>query len=156
MSNVTSVYILNFVCTQALEKFNQDDVNEILDCRLKGKVDEKVLKDWLSLALSCASYRSSDRPNIEEAGGRLWKIWKDHRSYIGEPYEYQRSWAEFVKMGGISMADESMCEGSLGMEFPTEGRTREGQGLPEWTEEAYTVHCPSRPGSPDSMTLSPR
>lgn len=131
-------------------------MNEILDYRLKGEVDEKVLRDLVSLALSCASYSSNDRPNIEEAGGRLWKIWKDHRSYIGEPYEYQRSWAEFVKMGGIPMADESMCQGSSDMEFPTKGRTMEGQGLPEWTKEAYTVHGPSRSGSFNRMIISPR
>ncbi|GJN34179.1 hypothetical protein PR202_gb22823 [Eleusine coracana subsp. coracana] len=57
-----------YVFTQAREKFNEGQVNEILDYRLKGDVDENVLRDWLSLALRCAAFRSDDRPSIEEVG----------------------------------------------------------------------------------------
>ena len=72
-----------------------------MDYRLKDDVDQKVLRDWLSLALRCAASSGDDRPSIEEVGERLWKIWKDHRMHIGEPFEYERSWAEFVEEEGI-------------------------------------------------------
>ncbi|TVU09192.1 hypothetical protein EJB05_42640, partial [Eragrostis curvula] len=144
----------------AHEKFNQGQVNEILDYRLKDDVDEKVLKDWVILALRCAASRSDGRPSIEEVGARLWEIWKDHIMHTGEPLEYERSWIDFVKEEGIVVPD-SMCEGSLDTKFPTEG-------LPEcasskqhgFTQEADSdtddMYWRSRPASFDSIIASPR
>ncbi|XP_062193305.1 probable disease resistance protein RF9 [Phragmites australis] len=151
----------------ALEKFNQGQVKEILDYRLKDDVDQKVLRDWLSLALRCAAPSGNDRPSIEEVGEKLWKIWKDHRLRIGKPFEYERSWAEFIKEEGILMPEESMCEGSLDTEFPTEGWTTKHQGLPEctssqqigFTQEAYTSPGDKHWRSPSAsfdIIVSPR
>ncbi|XP_035816565.1 uncharacterized protein [Zea mays] len=85
----------------ALEKFYDDLMNEILDYRMEDRVDGDVVRDLLSLALSCVVSRGADRPSIVVVGERLWKIWQDHRRNVGEQHEYQGSWAEFIEQEGI-------------------------------------------------------
>lgn len=108
-----------------------------MDHRLEDHVDEKVIGDWLSLASQCAALRGDDRPNIEEVGERLWEIWKYHRKSIGEQYEYERSWSEFVENEGILRGDKSMHEGCWRTEFPTEGRASQHLEWPDVSNQQF-------------------
>lgn len=112
----------------ALEKLKAGHIREILDERLTDHVDEEFLGSWLRLASWCTACKGDDRPRIEEVGEQLWKIWKDHRKHIGEPYKYEGSWSEFVKEEGIPRGVESMEEDGRYAEFPAEGRVTKHQG----------------------------
>jgi hypothetical protein len=144
---------------QIVEKFMAGNVRDILDDRLADHVDEEFLGDWLSLASSCTAFEGDDRPRIEEVGQRLWEIWKRHRRGIGEPYEYERSWEEFVEEEGIPRGVKSI-DGSIGNEeFPAKGRATEHQDWPDVESQQFpsTQHenyCPSPIHS--DITLSPR
>ncbi|XP_022680125.1 probable leucine-rich repeat receptor-like protein kinase At1g35710 isoform X2 [Setaria italica] len=108
--NVLMNHQQSSVVQWALEKFYDDLMNEILDYRMEDRVAGEVLRDWLSLALSCVASRGNDRPSIEVVGERLWKIWKDHRRNIGEQHEYEGSWDEFVKQEGILRHEKSVLK----------------------------------------------
>ncbi|TVU00852.1 hypothetical protein EJB05_53700, partial [Eragrostis curvula] len=153
----------------ALEKFYDDLVNEILDYRLEDRVDGKVLRDWLSLALSCVASSGDDRPSIEVVGERLWKIWKDHRLCIGAQFEYEGSWAEFVEKEGFLSHHKSTVKRKLDIGMPMGRRsfTTMDDGWSgyirqiEMTQEAYIAHeaksyLGSRSGSFDDITVLPR
>lgn len=152
-------HMLNSVCTQALEKFYDDLMNEILDYRMEDRVDGDVLRDWLSLALSCVASRGIDRPSIEVVGERLWKIWEDHRRNIGEQHKYEGSWAEFVEQEGILRHQKSVLKRNWGP-----SATEDWSGYVrqiELVQEGYSVtegeHISrSRSVSLDDITVSPR
>ncbi|KAK1630241.1 hypothetical protein QYE76_004556 [Lolium multiflorum] len=120
-----------------VEKFKAGHVREILDDHLVDHVDEEFLGDWLSLAYSCTAFNGNDRPRIEEVGERLWDIWKGHRKRIGEPYEYERSWAEFLKEEGIPRDVESIDGSSGNEEFHAEGRTTKHQDWPASSSKQF-------------------
>jgi len=144
-------YVLNSVCTQALEKFYDDLMNEILDYRMEDHVDGDVLRDWLSLALSCVVSRGIDRPSIEVVGERLWKIWQDHRRNIGEQHEYEGSWAEFVEQEGILRHQKSVLKRNWDPSATEEdwsGYIRQIELVQEGSR--------SRSVSLDDITVSPR
>ncbi|KAE8816258.1 disease resistance protein TAO1-like [Hordeum vulgare] len=143
------------VVAWALERFKAGHVSEILDDRLVEHVDEEFLGDWLGLASWCTRFEVDDRPRIEEVGERLWEIWKDHRNRIGEPYEYERSWEEFVEVEGIPRGVDSVDNSSGYAEFPAEGRVRMHQDWPDVSSQQFqTIQYDDSPIGSD-ITLSP-
>lgn len=148
--NAAPLYVLNSVCSQALEKFYDDLMNEVLDYRMEDRVAGEVLRDWLSLALSCVAPRGDDRPSIEVAGERLWKIWKDHRRNTGKKHEYQGSWEEFVEQEGILRHQKSVPKRILAPSATEEEWSGYIKQI-ELVQEGY-----SRSGSFDDITVSPR
>ncbi|CAL5088828.1 unnamed protein product [Urochloa decumbens] len=145
----------------ALEKFYDDLMNEILDYRMEDRVAGEVLRDWLSLALSCVASCGNDRPSIEVAGERLWKIWKDHRRNIGEQHEYKGSWEEFVEQEGILRHQKSV----LKRNWTPSATEEEWSGYIkqiELVQEGYSVieerehFSRSRSASFGDITVSPR
>ncbi|CAM0950997.1 unnamed protein product [Alopecurus aequalis] len=149
--------------TLVFEKFKAGHAREILDVCLADPVDEEFLGDWLSLASSCTASEGEDRPRIEEVGERLWEIWKRHRKRIGEPYMYERSWAEFAKEEGIPRAVESIEENSGYAEFPAERMVTNHKDWPdvsnqqvESTQDDNDYASPIRSDITLSPPLSPR
>lgn len=143
------------LCMQALERFKAGHSSEILDDRLADHVDEEFLGGWLSLASWCTSFEVDDRPRIEEVGERLWEIWKGHRNRTGEPYEYERSWEEFVEVEGIPRGVDSRDKSSGYGEFPAEGRVTKHHYSPDVSSPQLqmTQYDASPIGS--DITLSP-
>ncbi|KAF7072203.1 hypothetical protein CFC21_077360 [Triticum aestivum] len=143
------------IAAWALERFKAGHVSEILDDRLADHVDEEFLGDWLGLASWCTSFEVDDRPRIEEVGERLWEIWKDHRNRIGQPYEYERSWEEFVKVEWIPSGVDSRDKSSGHAEFPEEGKMTKHQYSPDVSSPQLqmTQYDASPIGS--DITLSP-
>ncbi|KAM3256961.1 hypothetical protein ACQJBY_049384 [Aegilops geniculata] len=141
----------------ALEKFKAGPVSEILDDFLADHVYKEFIGDWLGLASWCTSFEVDDRPRIEEAGERLWEIWKDHRNRRGEPYEYKRSWEEFVEVEGIPRARgvDSRDKSSGYAEFSAEGKVTKHQYSPDVSSPQLqmTEYYASPIGS--DITLSP-
>lgn len=153
------------IWTQALEKFYDDLMNEILDNRLEDCVSGEVIRDWLSLALSCVASSSDDRPSIEVVGERLWEIWKNHRVHIGAQFEYEGSWAEFAEKEGFLRHHKSAVKGhwDIGMPVGRRSFTLMDEGWfgyieqIELTQEAYiTSEATSSMGILDDFTISPR
>ncbi|CAN6204188.1 unnamed protein product [Urochloa humidicola] len=145
----------------ALEKFYDDLMNEILDYRMEDRVAGEVLRDWLSLALSCVASCGNDRPSIEVAGERLWKIWKDHRRNIGEQHEYEGSWEEFVEQEGILRHQKSVLKRNWAPSATEEEWSGYIKQI-ELVQEGYSVmeereHISrSRSASFGDITVSPR
>lgn len=143
------------IAAWALERFKAGHSSEILDDRLADHVDEEFLGGWLSLASWCTSFEVDDRPRIEEVGERLWEIWKGHRNRTGEPYEYERSWEEFVEVEGIPRGVDSRDKSSGYGEFPAEGRVTKHHYSPDVSSPQLqmTQYDASPIGS--DITLSP-
>uniref|UniRef100_A0ACD5YG34 Uncharacterized protein n=1 Tax=Avena sativa TaxID=4498 RepID=A0ACD5YG34_AVESA len=145
-----------------LKKSKGGHIRELLDDRLVDHVDENILRDWLRLASSCTAFKEEDRPRIEEVGEELWKIWKRHRKRIGEPYTYERSWAEFVKEQGIPMGKavdvESIDESSGYAERPAQGMVAKHLDLRDVSNQQFESTqddiCYASPIHSD-ITLSP-
>jgi len=146
----SSSWTMERVVQWALEKFYDDLMNEVLDYRMEDRVAGEVLRDWLSLALSCVAPRGNDRPSIEVVGERLWKIWKDHRRNIGETHEYQGSWEEFVEQEGILRHQKSAPKRIWGPSAAEEEWSGYIKQI-ELVQQGY-----SRSASFDDMTVSPR
>ncbi|KAJ1256304.1 hypothetical protein BS78_K051400 [Paspalum vaginatum] len=135
--NVLMNHQQSSVVQWALEKFYDDLMNEILDYRMEDRVDGKVLRDCLSLALSCVASCGNDRPSIQVVGEGLWKIWKDHRRNIGEQHDYEGCWEEFVEQEGILRYQKSEIKRNWGP-----SATDEWSGYIkhiELVEEGYSV-----------------
>lgn len=120
-----------------VKKFKAGYVRDILDDHLVHHVDDEFLGDWLSLVSSCTALEGNDRPRIEEVGERLWDIWKGHRKRIGEPYKYEKSWAEFANEEGIPRVVESIDGSSGNEESPAKGRAAMHQDWPDVSNQQF-------------------
>ncbi|KAK8937167.1 Calmodulin-binding receptor-like cytoplasmic kinase 3 [Platanthera zijinensis] len=61
----------------AFVKFNEGNVEEVLDPNLREDVNIEVLRKMLRLAFHCAAPTRSNRPLMKEVGEQLWEIRKD-------------------------------------------------------------------------------
>ncbi|KAG0461422.1 hypothetical protein HPP92_021719 [Vanilla planifolia] len=63
----------------AFDKFNEGNLREILDPKLKGNINLEVMNKMFSLAFHCAAPTRANRPPMKAVGEQLWEIRKDFR-----------------------------------------------------------------------------
>lgn len=71
---------------QVFGKYNEGNVEELVDPRMEEAVDTEMLAKIIGLAIQCAAPVRLDRPDMKIVGEQLWEIRVDYLKTVQRGY----------------------------------------------------------------------